>query len=138
MVKDENLRVVAVSLATTRTPDEVAALLPDRLAVTGVLVVFQEVQGLYVKAFSPVERGSDLADWIASNTLRNVDRSGLHAPADPAPLERGDYPIAGLWLEGDRTALSEWVNGHQCEVWALAPVDETLSAPRPSPRIDPT
>lgn len=139
VVTNGSIRAFAVSLATTRTPDEVAALVPDSLAVTAVLVVYRESQGTYAKAFlRGVEPDEDLATLISSSPLRrHLDSTGPSAPADPTPLQRGEYPIGGLWLEGDREALREWVSSHRCEIWALAPTSETTH-PMPSPVVDPT
>ena len=138
--EDSSQRVLAVSLAETRTPSEVIDLIGDELAITGVLVVFQELQGPYVKAFSapaPAIRSEAELSRHIDEMLRRRDRDGIHAPADSAPLDRGDYPIGGLWLEGERPTLARWVTDHQCEVWLVAPARECC-APMPSPAVDPT
>lgn len=140
-VESENpQQPIAVSLARTRTPSEVIDLIGDELAISGVLVVFKEQQGLYVKAFSvpaPAIRSEAELSRHVDELVRDRHRDGIHAPADPAPLDRGDYPIGGLWLEGERPAVARWVTDNPCEVWLIAPARDCCH-PMPSPAVDPT
>ena len=138
---DDKHREIAVSLARTRTPDDLARAIDEELAVTGVLVVFRAAQGGYIKAFDRVSdepAAGGLSQQIARMLNRGAHaRTGPHAPADPEVLERGEYPIGAFCLKGDRGALAAWVDSHKCDVWGLAPVSNS-GHPMLSPAVDPT